>query len=279
MGQIQILKKSGDDNEINGLDAGTPLAGAIFEVYAYKSGNLVDRFISGSDGRAVSKPLPLGRYLVREVQAPQWYKLSTQTLDIELEFNAQIIKTEFLNYSANTGVTIRKTGNIEAMPGNTIRYDIKELRNTSAVPLTDFYWRDTLPTDAVRLTKLVTGTYNQSLKYKVMITTTKGDTRVIADNLSTTKNNVIDCSGTALGLRSDEYVTSFTLLFGTVKAGFTIVEQPQIYVKVLSALPNGYQFANKADVGGKYGSEWVVGNSTWRTTVYAPPTKLPRTGY
>jgi uncharacterized repeat protein (TIGR01451 family) len=282
MAQIQILKKSGDDNEVNGLPAGTPLQGAIFEVYEYKSGSLVDRFVSGANGWAVSRPLPLGRYVVKEVQAPQWYKLSTQTLEIDLEFATQIVKMEFLNYSANTGVTIRKTGPVECMPGDTIRYDIRTVRNDSTVPLTDFYWRDTLPVDAVRLTRIVTGTYNQSLKYKVMVTTNKGNTLVIADNLSTTKNNVINCSNAALGLRNDEYVTSFTLLFGTVKAGFAQVEQPQVYVKVLDTLTNGYQFANKADVGGKYGKEWVIGNSTWVTTVYKkaePADPLPRTGY
>jgi hypothetical protein len=112
-----------------------------------------------------------------------------------------------------------------------------------------------------------------------MITTNKGDTRMIADSLSTTKNNVIDCSNASLGLKNDEYVTSFTLLFGTVKAGFAQVEQPQIYVKVLSALANGFQFANKCDVAGKYGREWVAGNSTWLTKIYKKPEPLPRTGY
>ncbi len=86
------------------------------------------------------------------------------------------------------------------MPGDDIRYDIRTVQNTGTVPLTDFYWRDTLPVDAVRLTKIVTGTYNQALKYKVMVTTNKGDSRVIADNLSTTQNNVIDCSNASLGL-------------------------------------------------------------------------------
>ena len=279
MGQIQILKKSGDDNEVSGLPAGTPLAGAVFEVYDYKTGNIIDRFQSGSDGRAVSKPLPLGRYTVKEVQAPQYYTVSTQVLDIEIEFATQIIKHDFLNYSANTGVTIRKTGNVEAMSGDVIPYTIREVRNTSTVPLNDFYWRDTLPVDAVRLEKVVTGTYNQSLKYKVIATTNKGDTRVIADNLSTTVNNVIDCRSVALGLRSDEFITSFTLVFGTVKAGFCQVEQPQIFVKILPGLQNGYQFANKCDVGGKYGTEWVVGNSTAVTSIFAASGKLPRTGY
>jgi TQXA domain-containing protein len=279
MGQVQLTKKSADDNEVSGLPAGTPLAGATFEIYEYKSGNLIDRFVSGSDGRAVSKPLPLGRYLIKEVAAPQWYRVSDKTLDVTVEFATQILKFDFLDYSANTGVYIKKTGPAECMSGDVIRYDIKEARNTGTVPLTDFYWRDTLPTDAVRLTKLVTGTYNQSLKYKILATTNKGDTKVIADNLSTTRNNVIDCSNASLGLRNDEYITGVTLIFGMVKAGFCQVEQPQLYAKVLDTLPNQYRFANKSDCGGKYGGEWVLANSTTVCTVYRKPQQLPRTGY
>lgn len=129
------------------------------------------------------------------------------------------------------------------------------------------------------LDRIVTGTYNQALKYKILVTTNKGDQRVIADNLSTTKSNVIDCRAAALGLRNDEYVTSFTLIFGTVKAGFCKVETPQVYVTVLKNLPNGYEFGNKCDIGGKANGEFVVGGSTWVTKIYAQPQKLPRTGY
>jgi hypothetical protein len=168
------------------------------------------------------------------------------------------------------------------MPGDTISYTVKAVQNTSTVPLSDFYWRDILPTDAVRLAKLVTGTYNQSLKYKILAATNKGDTIVIADNLSTTKNNVIDCSNASLGLKSDEYITSFTFHFGTVKAGFAQVEQPQVFVNVLPTLTNGYEFVNKADVGGRYGKEWVVFKSTTVCKTFCKPEPaepLPRTGY
>jgi len=281
LGQIQILKISADDNEINGFPAGTPLAGAVFEVYSYKSGNLVDRFVTGNNGKGASKPLPLGRYLVCEVQAPQYYQLNNKELDVTLEFNEQIIKLEVANKSANTGVSIKKTGNLETMPGDIIRYNITAVRNESTIPLSDFYWRDILPVDAVRLNKIVTGTYNQSLRYKILATTNKGNTIVVADNLSTTKNNVIECSNVALGLPSDEFITTFMLMFGTVKAGFSCVEQPQIYVRVLDNLQNGYQFANKCDVGGKntYG-EWIVSNSVMVTKVVRPAVTipLPKTG-
>ena len=138
-----------------------------------------------------------------------------------------------------------------------------------------------MPTDAVRLTKIVTGTFNQSLKYKIVASTNKGDTRIIADNLSTTKNNVIDCRNAALGLKNDEYITSFTFMFGTVKAGFSNVETPQVFVKVLPNLSNGYEFANRCDVGGKYAEtgEWVCSSSSWVTKIWAVPAKLPKTGF
>jgi uncharacterized surface anchored protein len=285
LAQLQITKVSGDDNEINALPAGTPLEGAIFEIYEHKSENLIDRIISGTDGRAVSKALPLGRYTVKEVQAPKWYKINEQPLDVELEFATQIVKLTYVNYSANTGVSIKKTGNVEAMPGNEIRYDVTNIKNTSTVPLTDFYWRDVLAVDATRLSRISTGTYNQSLKYKVQITTNKDNTRTIADNLATTQNYNIDCSPQALGLASDEYVTRVTFIFGTVRAGFSSLLAPRVYVTVLN-VTNGYKFVNRADVGGKYGTEWVVASSNWTTSVYNPnfgngtPSKpLPRTGY
>jgi len=279
-GQIQITKYSADDNEVNSLPAGTPLEGAVFEVYAYKSGNLVDRFITGYDGKGVSKSLPLGRYKIKEVQAPQYYKINPKELDITIEFATQIIKLEFANESVNTGVSIDKVGPKEVMPGQEILYNIKKIRNDSTVPLNDFYWRDVLPVDAIRLEKIVTGSFNQSLKYKITVITNKGNTLVAADNLKTTQNNVIDCTGASLGLASDEFVTSFTVYFGTVKAGFTSVEEPKIYGKVLNKnLPNNYQFANKADTGGQHQGTWIIGNATTVSRIYSPThSPLPKTG-
>jgi hypothetical protein len=97
------------------------------------------------------------------------------------------------------------------MTNQEIKYDIKTVRNDSSVALTDFFWRDVLPVDAMRVEKIVTGTYNQSVKYKITGTTNKGNNIIIADNLQTTKNNVIGCTNAELGLANDEFLTSFTL--------------------------------------------------------------------
>ena len=57
---------------MNGLAKGTLLAGAVFEIRAYKTGTVVDTIKTDTSGRAVSKTLPLGRYLVKEIQAPEY---------------------------------------------------------------------------------------------------------------------------------------------------------------------------------------------------------------
>ena len=283
-GQLQILKVSGDDNIHNGLPAGTPLAGAVFEIFSARTGNLVDRIVSDHRGMAVSRPLPLGRYFAVEVAAPDFYKINPTEIPFEIEFEGQIVRTMFPNFSANFGVTIRKTGPQEVMQGHSIMYEIPIVRNDSTTPLADFFWRDVLPTEAVRVDRLITGTYSHNLRYRVLATTNRGNEIVVADNLSTLTNNVIELRPVHLGLAANEYIIDFTLFFGQVPAGFTSVERPQVFVDVLPAahtfLPNGMMFANKVDVGGRVPgtSEWVIGNSTTASTILQRGT-LPRSGW
>ena len=280
LGQIQIIKKSADDNPINALPAGTLLEGAVFEIYD-KAGNVVDTIRSDSRGRAVSKPLPLGRYTIREVQAPANYAVNPTVLNVYLEHEGQIVTFEVENNSVSTGVAIKKTGPMEVMPGQPIQYTITGIGNTSTVPLSSFYWRDKLP-GQVRLSKVVTGTYNQQLSYKIVYKTnlSRDTYRTLADNLSTMKNYVLDASPTALGLAANEYVTEVMFVFGTVKGGFGQVETAYIHGTVSGGLANGSSFVNAADVGGVYDGQWIHAVSRWVTKVYAKTiVSLPQTGY
>ena len=279
--QIQIWKKSADDNAINGFPAGTPLEGAVFEIYN-KANALVDTIESDSRGLAVSKPLPLGRYIVKEVSSPQYYSVSDEEVTVYLEHEGQIVQIEFLNESVYTNVSINKSGYTEVVPGQEVRYTFKDIGNNSTVPLDSFYWRDTLPTDAVRLDKIITGTYSTRLNYKVVYQTNLSNTqRVLADNLNTLQNYTLDASPAALGLASNEYVTQVTFLFGRVPGGFRQVETPYIYCDVLSSLPHEYRFSNKCDVGGMWQNQWIQATDRWVTIIYrgGPVPTLPRTGY
>ena len=278
-GQIQIIKKSANDNPINGLPAGTLLEGAVFEIYD-KAGNVVDTIKSDRNGRAVSKTLPLSRYTVREIKAPANYSINPTVMTAYLEFNGQIVTFEVQDSSVSTGISIKKTGPVQAVPGQPIRYVFSDIKNSSTVALDSFYWRDQLPAQ-VTLSKIVTGSYNQPLSYKVVYKTNlSGDYRTLADNLSTSKVYVLDARPAVLGLAANERVTEVMFVFGNVKAGFAQVETPYIYAAARSGLANNSGIVNVADVGGLYNGQWIQAVSRWLTTVYTKTTvKLPKTGY
>ena len=278
-GQIQIIKKSANDNPINGLPVGTLLEGAVFEIYD-KAGNVVDTIKSDRNGRAVSKTLPLSRYTIREIKAPANYSINPTVMTAYLEFNGQIVTFEVQNTSVSTGVSIKKTGPVQAVPGQPIRYVFSQIKNSSNVALDSFYWRDQLPAQ-VTLSKIVTGSYNQPLSYKVVYKTNlSGDYRTLADNLSTSKVYVLDARPAVLGLAANERVTEVMFVFGNVKAGFAQVETPYIYATAHSGLANNSGIVNVADVGGLYNEQWIQAVSRWLTTAYTKTTvKLPKTGY
>ena len=281
MGQIQIWKKSADDNPINGFPAGTPLEGAVFEIYD-KANRLVDTVKSDKNGLAASKLLPLERYTVKEVTAPPYYSINNEAVTVYLEHEGQIVQIEVRDTSVFTNVSVHKSGYKEVVPGQSIRYQFSDIANNSTVPLDNFYWRDTLPTDAVRLDKIITGTWTGRLSYKVVYrTNASSEYRTLADNLNTSKSYTLDASAAALGLANNEYVTEVMFLFGRVPAGFTQLQTPYIYCKVLPGLSHEYRFTNKTDVGGLWQGSWVMAVDRWVTIVYNRTTtpKLPRTGY
>ena len=278
-GQIQITKTSEDYNSMNGWPAGTPIPGTEFEIYHYRTNNLVDTIRTDRNGLAVTKPLPLGRYKIVESKAAEFYGIDQTPIEVEIEYAGQIVKAAMTNKALYTNVSIKKTGFVEVMPGQQIRYDFSGIANNSTTALTSFYWRDTLP-NAVRLDKIVTGTYNVQGNYKIVYKTNlNGEYRTMYDNLNTQQNNVLDASPAALGLASNEYVTEFMLSFGVVPGNFRQVEAPRVYCNVVSWLTGGTQFVNQADVGGVYNGQWIMATSRWVTRVYKPAKPLPRTGY
>ena len=315
-GQIQIKKTSEDYNSMNGWPAGTPIPGTEFEIYHYRTGSLVDTVRTDKNGVAVSKPLPLGRYQIVESKAADFYGLDKTPIEAEIEHAGQIAMVAMTNKALSTNVSIKKTGYAEVMPGQDIRYTFSEIGNNSTTALTSFYWRDTLPVQAVRLNRIFTGTYNAPGNYKVVYKTnlSNGEYRTMYDNLSTAKNYTLDASPVALGLASNEYVTEFMLVFGVVPANFRQVEAPKVDCKVLPTVKGGSQFTNNADVGGvveassisfappqasglihsaasplpnqtmqsglgSHSGQWIQAVTRWTTKVYGKPPKLPTTGY
>ena len=280
-GQIQVTKVSADYNSMNGWPAGTPIPNTVFEVYNARTNRLVDTIKTDKNGLAVSKPLPLARYKIVESKAAEFYGLDKTPIEVEIEYAGQIVKASMTNKSLSTNVSIKKTGYVEVMPGQLVRYNFTGIANNSTTALESFYWRDTLPVKAVRLQTIYTGTWNTPGNYKIVYRTnlSRDTWRTLADNLSTSKNYVLDASPAALGLAANEYVTEFMAAFGIVPANFRQVEAPRVDCKALAKLTGGTQFVNQADAGGVYNGQWIMATSRWVTRVYAPSKPLPRTGY
>ena len=279
-GQIQITKYAAESNAITGQAGGVTLKGATFEIVRERSGKVVDYITTDARGVAASKPLPLGRYLIREVSAPAYYQVSAETFDVTLEYAGQIIKLAAYNKPAELGVTLTKTGIKEVLAGSKMSYRFT-IANTSNVDLQNFYFHDKIPYDVTTVSALTTGTYNARLTYRILYKTNYNDYRVLASNLLSTNNYSFGLSG--LQLMAGEVGTDIYFDFGTVPSGFQSVTKPTLMVSVNPRTANKYYVTNRADAGGKFGETWQSANASWITIVrnLTPVRKplLPKTGY
>ncbi len=283
LGQIQVVKKSAQDNPVTNQPKGSLLEGAVFEITNADTGRVVDTMTSDSRGIAASNPIPLGRYYVQEVQAPRFYQINSEKVEVKLKVEGDVVQIEMYNDPANINTSIEKTGNYTVDAGSNMRYDFTNIANNSNVPLDNFFWHDRIPTDAVRAGTLTTGTYNARVWYKITYKTNENDYRTLVDNLLSTNRYSFKIDSGSLKLASGEYVTDIRFEFGTVPAGFKMTEKATLLVYVPAYMSGGYNIINRADAGGSYQGEWDNSTSTWVTKIYRAPTytkpTLPQTGF
>ena len=276
-GRLEILKVAADGSALAKVDAGDSLAGAVFEIYNAK-GKLVDRITTDENGRAVTKKLPVGEYTGKEVTAPKFFLLNDQTFSFKIKKQDQRIKVTIENSSKKPQVEIEKRGNVEVLPGQEMSYTLSDIRNNSNCSLDNFYFEDVLPTDAVRISEIHTGTFNEILTYRITYRTNMtGSYRVLADNLSTQVNHDISCA--VPGLAANEYITAIRFEFGTVQEGFANERNPVLDVNVLPDLPDGHRIQNSVTISGTCDGVPVYDKDYWVTVVVKMPDKpLPKTG-
>lgn len=261
-------------NKIDGQNK-KPLAGVIFNLLDGDK-TKINHYETNENGQILIENLKQGKYYLQEVKTQDKYYELKDEIEIELNWNEEkeiIVENEKVDIKVN----IEKAGVLEAKTGEIIEYQFKNIENKSNVMLDSFIWTDYIPTDAVRVTKIETGIWNQKNVYSVWIKTNKNDYKMIKNNLDTTVNNEIDFNG----LEDDEFITEYQLRFENTDIGFKEITEPKLYCKVLENIENGYVFTNKTDVVGKYKNNESKEESSWQTIVYTPKTPakiLPRTG-
>ncbi len=115
-GQIEIKKISQTEDQ-------APLAGAEFDVIAksftyekpddLSPGDVVCTLKTDKNGYAISKPLPLGIYLLQETKAPHGYVLQQEPLTLELSYGDQlqslVLRSDTLTNTPQQGrITLHK---------------------------------------------------------------------------------------------------------------------------------------------------------------------------
>ena len=247
---IEIEKISSGESEITGKGEGEPLEGAKFNVKS-EDGSFNKDYYTDKNGKITLTNMDIQKYIITELESAKYYLLNKDTqVEVTPEHDGDDQKVVFENTPVDIKVNVDKDSDKEEVQGNEIlTYTIDNIKNLSNVPLDNFTLTDDLP-DEIRIQELQTGTYNEDLKYSIYYNTNKRENIKLQDNLSTKVNNEIDF--TNLELAKDEYVTQFQLKFGTVKIGFSNVEEMTVTTKAIEGLEKDSVFENNVNVEGTY---------------------------
>lgn len=282
VGQIQVVVRSTDYNNMLDLPEESLLSGAVFEIVNPDTYVVVDTITTGADGVAASAPLPLGRYIVRQKSASAYYAGSDKETEVKLKVANDVVRVEYYNRSLTVALKTEIQSNKNVSVGSFMRVDFPAVNNESDTRLDDFYWQIKIPTDCARAGTLYTGSWNTKAWYKVYYKTNMNDFREMSADLLSTNQNQLDLSSTALNLQTGEYVTDIRLSFGTVPANFKVSVKPSLYLYVMPNVYNGYKCIVRAEVGGKLSNNWQTATASWTTNILKTttlPGRLPTTGF
>ena len=260
------------------IATGEKLEGAELEIQD-KEGNIIDSWISTKEPHFVSGLIEGKTYILVEKVAPYFYLL-TESIEFTVSSDKETQVIEMKDEQVVLDINIEKYGFIETQSKDTIFYDFKNIENKSNTYLDNFTWQDTIPTNALRMGKIYTGTWNQDLQYSIWYKTNTNDYRLFKDNLSTNTNYEIQFSEAKLS--EGEFITEFEFRFGRVDIGFKEVDSPILYCKMLDGLGDGFVFTNNTRVSGSYLDKTIEDKDKWTTTTYFKEIKLdklPRTGF
>jgi len=102
LGKFEIEKVDANDENLK-------LEGAVFEVIS-KDGNIVCKLTTDKDGLATSIPLIVGKYTLKEVQAPKGYMLMREPVEIEVKSGMDSQRIRVVNKKSE--FVIPETGGI-----------------------------------------------------------------------------------------------------------------------------------------------------------------------
>ena len=130
-GKVKIVKTDSKN--------GSRLYGAKFEIKQKENGVLVDSLETNKQGIAESKLLPYGEYIVKEVKAPENYKLNSREFIIKINENNQIVTMNITNEKEKGILEFSKTdiSSGKLVAGATIEFYKKGMNKPFLIGITD----------------------------------------------------------------------------------------------------------------------------------------------
>jgi TQXA domain-containing protein len=95
-GTIEVIKKTKEYNEYTKLPENTPLMNVEFQILDEEN-NVVDSVITNEFGIAKTIKLPLGKYYIKEIKTNEYYNLSEELIEIQIDEDEENVKVTILN--------------------------------------------------------------------------------------------------------------------------------------------------------------------------------------
>lgn len=274
-GKIQINKTSSGNSPILNINRGEALNNVEFQIFDMKD-KLVDTVITDENGIATTKALEIGRYKVIEKSTNKYYLLNKKEYFVNIEKNGDMKILQIENDPIIPRVKIDKTGQQFAEKNEEIKYEFN-IKNSSNSELNEFTWIEYIPYDKCKLTKMVTGVYNEELEYEIYYKTDKNDYKLLK-KLNTLTSEYINFD--EIELEKEETITQIKVEYGIVSENFNSIIKPYIYAKVNENVKKDEKILNITELSGKVKDYIVTDKSNFETIIEEKEIikKLPKTG-
>lgn len=274
-GRIQIIKSSSKDSPILDIKKGDYLSDVVFEIFN-NEGELADTVITNESGQAISKELEVGRYKVVEKNSKKYYILNTNEFIVNIDVNNEIEILNIENEPVIPIIDIEKIGQQFAEENEEIKYEF-DIKNKSNSKLDNFTWTEYIPYEKSKITKMVTGIYNENLDYEIYYRTNHNDYRLLK-KVNTCKSEYLDFE--VLNLLEGELITEVKVEYNTVSENFKCIVKPTIYTKINSNVKKDDKIINVTELSGNIEEHVVTDKSSFETIIREKEIlkKLPKTG-
>jgi len=274
-GKIKIVKTSSNDSPILGIKQGEILEGVEFEIFN-EDNKLIDTLITDENGEAISKELETGRYKIKEKNTNIYYLLNRNEFVVNIDKNNEVKVLEIENEAAVPKLDIEISGQQLAEKNEEIKYEF-EIKNKSNIKLDDFTWVEYIPYEDSKVTKMVTGIYNQNIDYEIYYKTNQNDYRIFKKVNSLTSEHI---TFSDVNLRKEEKITEIKVEYKTVSKDFEAIVKPVIFTKIDNDVKRGDKIINNTNLSGSIEDFGVRDSSNFETIIIEKEIvkKLPKTG-